>query len=304
MDKMYKKRLTPYLTYIFALLILFISGCSTNPTNIQTPSNQDVVLASNIIGQSMSNNTAGLVSSFTDATSMVGRTGFDILSSANSTLPTIASTADTMRGRVINYHVIYNPATGTHTVICERKIITPNFQKSVHLHLEYIYRDSAGVFLEFPRKSEVFSVDFKGSRYGRVHTPTKNSRFSRIDTLYYTGMNHSSSSITINGSHYEHGNFELVNKDSIPVTKVYDLKVKLLNVNILKSSITSHDLSTGVTGILSYKLTMHKTQDTTAVERHMSGTIDLNGNGTALLKFAHFTNRFLINLSNGKVTSN
>ncbi len=284
--------------------IILVSGC-TNNANVQPPSQQDVQLASNIIGESMSNDGGGLVSSFGDATSMVSSTGLSYSQYGNlNNVPTVSSMMDdSLRGREKNFRATYDPATGTHTVDFNREVNTKNFSKTVKAHLEYIYRDSTGKFLRFPIPTQVFSVDFKGSRSGSVQTPNKKSDFSRIDTLFYTGLNRSSSSITINGSHQGHGDFELTN-NTTQISKVYDLNLKLLNVNIEKSSIINRDLTQGVTGTLSYDLTFHKSQDTTAVDKHITGTIDMNGDGTALLKFAHFTNRYLINLKTGAASIN
>lgn len=288
-----------YLVTLISALIL-ITSCSNPAADVQVPSQQDVELASNIIGESMSNDSGGLVSSMGDATTVVGRTGFGIFQHLNeNSLPIGTENTDTLRGNALNYRVTYNPKTGTHTVDFERDVTIPRFSKMVKLHLEYIYRDSAGVFLQFPRQSEIFSVDFKGDRSGTVQTPSKKSDFSRIDTLFYNGLNRASTSITINGTHYGHGDFQMTTTNGDHISKVYDLSLKLLNVSIDKSSIFRQDLTTGVTGTLSYDLSFHKSNDTTAVDKHITGTINMNGDGTALLKFAHYTNRYLIDLKTG-----
>ncbi len=304
MDPFHKFKAVGFSILTLSCSLLLMSGC-TNNANVQAPSQQDVQLASNIIGESMSNDGGGLISSFGDATSMVSASGLGFSTNPNlNNVPMVASTTDSLRGHEINFRATYDPTTGVHTVDFDRQVYNPNFSKTVKAHLEYIYRDSTGNFLRFPRRLQVFSVDFKGSRSGTVQTPSKKSDFSRIDTLFYSGLNRSSSTITINGSHAGHGDFQMTNKDGVQISKVYDLNLKLLNVSIDKSSITSKDLTQGVTGTLSYDLTFHKTRDTTAVDKHITGTIDMNGDGTALLKFAHFTNRYLINLKTGAASIN
>lgn len=303
MDPLHKLKNLGFGILTLSCSVILVSGC-TNNANVQPPSQQDVQLASNIIGESMSNDGGGLVSSFGDATSMVGASGLGFSQNENTNnVPMVAgnTASDNLRGKEKNFKATYDPTTGVHTVDFDREVYTPNFSKTIKAHLEYIYRDSTGSFLRFPNPTKVFSVDFKGSRSGSVQTPVRQSEFSRIDTLFYTGLNRSSASITINGSHQGHGDFNMTTAQT-QISRVYDLSLKLLNVTIEKTSIFNRDLTQGVTGTLSYDLTFHKTQDTTAVDKHLTGTIDMNGDGTALLKFAHFTNRYLINLRTGAVS--
>lgn len=295
--------------------IFLITACSSNTnTNVKAdllvPSQQTVQLASNIISESVSSDDGGLVSGFDDATSVAGKTGFTSSQpSTNTGINMIASNPgankkDTLRGRASNYKATYNRSNGTHYVNFNRDVNTPKFTKKVSVHLEYIYRDSLGFFLRFPLRSVIYSVDFKGKRKGSVQTPNKISNFTRTDTLFYIGLNGSSPTITINGSHYGHGDFEMTGQNGTQTTKNYTLSFQLVNVTIQKSSILTHNLSQGVTGTLSYDLTLHRAQDTTSVYKHMSGTIIMNGDGTALLKFAHYSNNYLINLKTGAVNSN
>ena len=86
------------------------------------------------------------------------------------------------------------------------------------------------------------------------------------------------------------------------IHKKYKLSLKLINVTIDKDSLYhNNDLENAVTGVLNHDLKILQVNDTTKVAQHFKGTINLNGNGYALLKFVHLPQKFLINLKNGAI---
>lgn len=313
------------------------TGISGSGSGKNTPKQKDVQLANNVLSQTLASNSDGLMSSMYDLTGTVSPTTgfhynedlinpkltsvhFDVVASDSSKNGNDGGNngdnggdnggkgndghgdkGNKNRGEDSNFVLRYNSHTGVHTIEFQRVLNKNNMHKTLHLKLEYVYRDSLGLFLRFPVPSEIESIDYRGFRNGTLETPDKNSQFNRVDSLSFSGLQNRTNTLTINGSQDATGNIKLTTSDST-MHKRYHLRLKLINVTVNKDSLYHNkNLENAITGVLNYKLDILQLNDSTQVDQSYKGTINLSGNGYALLKFVSVPQQFLVNLVNGDI---
>jgi len=284
-----------------------LSGCTDN-ASVQTPNEQDIQAASEVMASTLSDQEDGVMASLYDATSAATSTGLQPMTAPTSGLETYSTASGPngpMHGRSRNYTYTYNPATGIHHITFTRDMTTMNFEKTLSADLQFIYRDSLGNFVEHPRQDgfqSLGSVDFIGEKEGSVQSLRRNSTFSRIDTLYYTNLQQSSDAITINGNHHGEGDMTVNRMTGTSIERKYKVSLEFTDVTIAKSSIINQDLEQGVTGTLTYDVYIYHDVNGNATENTLSGTVVMTGDGTALLRFKGWRPQYLIQLTTGDIT--
>lgn len=287
---------------LIALLIL-ISGCSISGIDKQEEeiTQEDLQAASRILGESLSDETSGVMGSLTDAITGISSDGFVRTTSAKSMSDDDENSG---RGRESNFSYSYDPETGTHTLAFLRSITKPDFSKSVKDTLKYIFTDNNGSFIAAPRvnRDRIETIDFKGSREGMLNSPRRNSFFVRQDTFLIDGVSQASNLLLIDGVHNGEGNFRGTNGQGNTLERDYQLEINFLNVQIDKEVVRQNQsLEQGVTGTLTYEMVVEKTNNGSSSTKTLRGTIEMNGDGTALLRFERFQKLFQINLDDGDV---
>lgn len=287
------------LTLIAFLLI--ISGCSISGVDKQEEeiTQEDLQAASQILGESLSDETSGVMGSLTDAITGISSDGFVRTTSAKSMGDDDENSG---RGRESNFSYSYDPQTGTHTLAFLRSITKPNFTKSVKDTLKYIFTDNNGAFIAAPRvnRDRIETIDFKGSREGTLNSPNRNSFFVRKDTFLIDGVSQASNLLLIDGVHNGEGNFRGTNDQGNTIERDYQLEINFLDVQIDKAIVRQNQsLEQGVTGTLTYEMVVEKTNNGSSTSKTIRGTIEMNGDGTALLRFERFQKLFQIDLDDG-----
>lgn len=287
---------------LIALLIL-ISGCSISGIDKQEEeiTQEDLQAASRILGESLSDETSGVMGSLTDAITGISSDGFVRTTSAKSMSDDDENSG---RGRESNFSYSYDPETGTHTLAFLRSITKPDFSKSVKDTLKYIFTDNNGSFIAAPRvnRDRIETIDFKGWREGMLNSPRRNSFFVRQDTFLIDGVSQASNLLLIDGVHNGEGNFRGTNGQGNTLERDYQLEINFLNVQIDKEVVRQNQsLEQGVTGTLTYEMVVEKTNNGSSSTKTLRGTIEMNGDGTALLRFERFQKLFQINLDDGDV---
>ena len=304
-----KKIQSTYKTYsIWALsigmLLLILSGCSISGVDRQSDeiTEEDLQAAGQILGESLSDETSGIMGSLNDALTGISSDGFVRTTSAKSLDDD--DDENSGRGRESNFSYSYDPETGIHTLAFLRSVTKANFSKSVTDTLKYIFTDNNGSFIAFPRvnRERIETIDFKGFREGTVESPSRNSFFARKDTFLIDGVSQASNILSIDGKHNGEGNFQGTNDEGNPLEREYDLEINFLNVEIDKAVVQANQsLEQGVTGTLTYELVVEKVNNGSSSTKTIRGTIEMNGDGTALLRFERFRKLFRINLDDGDV---
>lgn len=285
------------------ILLFVLSSCSISGVDKQSDeiTEEDLQAAGQILGESLSDENSGIMGSLNDAITGISNDGF-----VRTTAKSLDDDDDdnSGRGRESNFSYSYDPETGIHTLAFLRSVTKTNFSKNVTDTLKYIFTDNNGAFIAFPRvnRERIETIDFKGFREGTVSSPARNSFFARKDTFLIDGVSQTSNILSIDGKHNGEGNFEGTNDQGNTLERDYELEINFLNVEIDKAVVQANQsLEQGVTGTLTYELTVEKVNNGSSSTKTIRGTIEMNGDGTALLRFERFRKLFRINLDDGDV---
>lgn len=287
-----------------ALFAFSVSSCTLGDVSGDsgnTLTEEDLQAAGQILGESLSSDNSGVILSLNDALSNISSDGFTPSTNLKSGTPTLQDDRSG-RGSETEFSYSYDPATGTHTISFKREVQRPLFSKSVTDTLHYIFTDNSGTFIEFPRqqRDRIESITYDSHRQGEVSTLRRESFFVRKDTFLIDGVSDASPVLSIDGVHNGNGSMEIRRAGNL-VERTYDLEINFLNIEIQKSSSGEINVSRGVTGTLSWEMIIERTSGNRSDSKTLRGTIELNGDGTALLRFRDYLEIFQINLDDGDV---
>ncbi|MDZ7657766.1 DUF5666 domain-containing protein [Fodinibius sp.] len=287
------------------LLLITAAGCTlddVSSSNDETITEQDLQAASQILGESLSSDNSGILLSLNDALTNFSSTNFT--TSQNKTGTPTTQDDRSGRGGETNYNYSYDQQTGTHTISFSRQVDRPLFSKTVIDTLNYIFKDNNGAFIESPdtEADRIEFINYNANREGEILTPRKSSFFVRTDTFLIDGVSDATPVLSIDGVHNSNGNIEVDNQvENQAFERSYELEINFLSIEIEKPSSGPIDLSRGVTGTLSWEMTIRKSANGSSDSKTLRGTIEMSGDGTALLRFQDLFKRFQVNLRNGDV---
>ena len=131
----------------------------------------------------------------------------------------------------------------------------------------------------------------------------RSSEFSRADTFAITGVSNASSILTIDGNHYGNGTFNGVSESGNTFQRSFINEINFLDIQINKDTVAAYgSLGYGVTGTLTYEMNMFRNRNGEESSKTISGTIEMDGDGTALLRFQNINRLFKVDLQSGFVT--
>lgn len=299
------------LTAAFLIAIFIFTGCSINDSDVASDTSEltseELELAGQIIAESVSDQKDGIFSSLNDAFTLPSNSNFSqsIQEAENYSTPAfkaISLTAETTGQS--NYSYTYDPESGKHLVTQNRSINEGNISKETTVELEYIYYDSAENFVVSPRidNDRIETIDFLGKRTGSIESGSFQSNFDRSDQFIIEGLTSNSQLLTIDGLHQGSGEFRVTRENGDLLERYYDLTVEFINVQVNNQTVESNgNLKNGVTGTLSYELLINKSVNGDESVKTINGTIEFNGDGTALLKFRNLLSQFKIKLESGSL---
>ena len=295
---------------IFIILMLAAStlfyGCNTVNSSEPEISEEELEIAGEILGASLSEQQDGVLSSVYDAFSTVSQTGISYSGPAMMMQKSASDPGERPgRGGERNFSADYNPETGEHTVSFDRSFEGPNLTKSLSVLNKYIFTDVANEFLEFPRRDNnlIETIDFKGMRSGSFETNRRTSSFTRIDTMFVSGLSEESAILTLDGKHNGEGQMAV----TLPRLdrngeRTFEVEFDFQNIQIDKAIVQENgNLEEGITGLITYDMSMTQTRDGDTTEKNLSGTIELTGDGSALLRFDRFRKTLRIAMNSGTV---
>lgn len=293
------KHISKFTLLGLSLLVTF-AACSAVNNDVESLSDQDIELATQILTESVSDETSGIMSSMYDAVSTVGEDGISYRDSHNKMSPNDGDRSG--RGREGSYSYTYNPETGTHTLQYDRSVTNGDFSKSISLLNTYVFQSPEGAFVVRPRANadSIESVNFTGSKTGSVISRRRNSDFARLDTFSIAGLHNTSSIVSIDGTHHGEGNSSGVTSDSVEASRNFMVDIEFLNVEIVKDTVEANgNLEQGVTGTLTYSIVLSKTLNGVIDQETIEGTIEMDGDGTALLRFKKVAKTIRFSLKDG-----
>jgi hypothetical protein len=291
--------------HLFALALITavtFSACSSVNNEVESLSEEDLELAAEIVGTSLSDNESGVVSSMYDAFSSMDDQGLPY-DGTRMKQNNHRHREESGRGRESNFSHEYDPVTGIHTISFDRIVQTPRFTKSVSVDQEIIFTGIDGNFLARPRadRDSIESIAFTGIKSGTATGPFRSSSFTKIDTMRIAGVHATSGTLTMNGNHHGFGEAEGTLPDSSTASRDYDIRITFENVAINKDTVKAYgNLEQGVSGTLTYSIVMNKTINGDPEETIVEGTIDLEEDGTALLRFNKASKVIRLSLIDGE----
>jgi hypothetical protein len=300
-----KPFLTQYRSYFLTTLLsagLLFSACSAVNNDVEELSEEDVEIAADIVASSLSDSESGLMSSVYDAFSTVDNEG---ISYGNGELNKTPDRDHSGRGREHSFSHTYDSTTGVHSINFERSVSNDRFSKAVQISQKIIYTDIEGEFMARPKanKSNMDAIAFTGSKSGQASNPWRSSSFTKIDTMNITGIHPSSGTLTMNGSHTGFGEAEGMLRDSSMASRAFEISIGFENIALDKQIVKANgNLEEGITGTLSYSIYMNRTVSGTPDEKLIEGTVDLQEDGTALLRFKKLSKVIRISLRDGEKT--
>lgn len=299
----------------FFLLLLVTTGCTLDGITDQQSdtrelTEEDLIVASQIVGESLSDENDGVMASLNDALNSFSPSGFtaDETNGQPGNVLLIPTTHDddskSGRGSERNFSYSFDPSTGIHTLAFKRLVHDGDFFKEVVDTLQYIFTDTDGSFIARPRENKelIETIDFKAFRDGTIQSPERESFFTRQDTFLLDGVSESSGILSIDGVHHGDGTLKKTTDTGNELQRTYNLVVNFLDIKIEKALVReSKSLEQGVTGVLDWRMEIVDTENGTSETKIVTGTVEMNGDGTALLRFEGFERLFQINLDNGDV---
>lgn len=286
-------------TFILTLSVIWlIAGCSIDGyENTSAPiTDQEIQLTGQIIGESISENQSGILSTFSEAFAVPTSTGL-------VTGPSLLSSGSFRNIKDYNHN--YDSATGEHRVTYTLQRDTPLLSSSADVELTYILYDTEGASIGSPEQNmnRIESVDFSSQQSGTITTGTKNSVYTRTDRILLNGINNQSEILTLDGFHSGEGVFSsTTDTTGTQIQREYLLDMNYLDIRINKDVVLANrNFRNGVNGALSYESTVRETGGAAGNTKIVNGTIEMNGDGTALLNFRDQIEPIRLRLDDGDV---
>lgn len=299
----YKNIKIQRIPLLLALLSVGFWSCSSVSNDTELISDADLDMAAEIMGSSISDQQSGLLNSVYDALSTISSTG---ISYGNDKNFLMKSDKDARGGRGFerSFSHTYDSTTGVHTLSFDRSFEKGLFSSSISTLQEIQYVDLEGNFVAQPKlhKDAVNQINLHSTKSGQNSNPHKSSEFTKIDSLYFTGVHATQSLVRMDGSHHGFGSGAAVLRDSSSHSRSFEVKVVFDDIEIDKDTLAAYgNLENAVTGTLSYSMTMNKVINGVPEETVMEGTIDLEEDGTALMKFYKYDRLYRLGLRDGDV---
>ena len=299
----YKNLKIPRIPLLLALLSVGFWSCSSVSNDTELISDADLDMAAEIMGSSISDQQSGLMNSVYDALSTISSTGIRYGNDQNFLMK---SDKDERGGRGFerSFSHTYDSTTGVHTLSFDRSFEKGLFSSSISTLQEIQYVDLEGNFIAKPKlhRDAVNQINLHSTKSGQNSNPHKSSEFTKIDSLYFTGVHATQSLVRMDGSHHGFGSGAAVLRDSSSHSRSFEVKVVFDDIEIDKDTLAAYgNLENAVTGTLSYSMTMNKVINGVPEETVMEGTIDLEEDGTALMKFYKYDRLYRLGLRDGDV---
>lgn len=294
---------------LLLLLIVSLSACDLlQQTDNQGLSNEEAEVAATILAQALADQSDGMVTDFYEATATFDRSGMYYMAGAAGKDGAGVQDPRPWRGVRRNFQVSYDSSTGVHTLSFQHEIDRPTFHKTMETVLRYIFKDIAGQFIARPRAEaeRIATIDFEGFRRGEVsqQTPAGNRRsssFERRANWHVEGLEAESDTITFIGEQTYSGAFHLINVQGTEVEREFSGQLVTDGPIKIAKPTTNEALEYLAYGTLAYQLQLVVRVNGREQRRRVEGTIELQGDGSALLRFLGTRQAYRIVLGTGEV---
>jgi hypothetical protein len=285
------------VTAVFALCFgVLLSGCDL--TNHETSINEeDLEVAAAIIAEALTEQSEGMFADLSDMTSDIDGEGI------HYRRPTFRKNDDAPnRGGMGDFSKSFDPDTGWHTIEYTRGIGLPQFSKTMDASLRHRYTDADGDFLARPQASESLNtVEHEGSRAGQIsrsgqHGGSISHSFERSSSWIVDGLASADGTVILSGSQTHSGDMQMTRPSGATMERNFFLSMSIDRATIDPAVAADEGLEVAVTGSLVYEMNMTINRSGETRVRNVAGTIDLSGDGNAILRFDDLSQAFTIGL--------
>ncbi len=299
---------------VFSALFAFtLTGCdilNNDEPEVAAMTAEDLELASELMAESLSDQSEGLMADLNDMTARVDNQRLLYTGRNFWNNPGLRP----CRGVNRDYSRDYDPTTGTFTIAYSRQHEAENCSKSVDVNLQYVFTDTTGGFVAEPitNRGQIAAIAFTGTRTGTAaytydSGDTRSATMEQDAQWNLAGLNGSDSVATLSGAQTKEGTFARTMGDSLTVEGSYTLTMETVDVTISQTALADDstggdddDLETNVSGTISYQMTLTETINGETTIKETEGTIDLAGDGHALLRFLGLNPIYRVNLRDGQ----
>ncbi len=295
---------------LVALLLIFAAtGCDSlnnEEPEVAALSQEDLEAASSILAESLSDQNEGLMANLNDMTAEIGATRLSYSNRNFWSNPGLRP----CRGEDRSFEKTYDDSTGVHSIVYSRNNETENCSKNVEVDLNYTFTDENGDFIEFPRleQDNISSIAFEGSRVGsgtyESRRGARSGSFNHAGEWNLTGLQ--SDVATLTGSQVNDGSYEHSRQDTSGNAQTqsgtYHLEFSTVDVTIATDNSETSELENQITGTIQYTMTMEKTVNGETEMQDVEGTVELEGNGRAVLRFLGLRKIYRVTLRDGDIT--
>ena len=332
------RRAAPEALALGALLLATVTlgACDSSVDIAQTNqelSEQDAAIAAGVVAQAVADQSEGLMSDLYDMDAGLDAGGL-VYTEGPLQRGRFGAGFDDRRWRDRRRQdgrVVYDSTTGTHRLQYTRRVETPAFERTISADLAYVFTDAAGAFVRTPRRDRdrIARIAFDGERAGtfevRVgglggdrdgrggHGPGGDrggrvgsdsvrfeSAFRREASWTLAGL--TGATATFAGDQTSEGSWEgIAPGDTTGATEgSYTARLQATGVTITKADAAA-GIEAAVTGTLQYEVVLRRVVGGQTEERTATGTLTLEGNGRALLRFLGLGGLYRLDLASGDV---
>ncbi len=296
---------------LVALLLVFAAaGCDSlnnEEPEVAALSQEDLEAASSILAESLSDQNEGLMANLNDMTADIGATRLSYSNRNFWSNPGLRP----CRGEDRSYDRTYDDTTGVHAINYTRNVESATCSKDVEVNLNYTFTNEDGEYIEFPRleRDDIASIAFEGSRVGSGSYESRRGAravtFNHAGEWNLTGLQ--TDVATLTGSQANSGSFEHTRQDTSGNAQTqsgtYNLEFSTVDVTIATDDDSDDtELESQITGTIQYTMTMEKTVNGETEMQDVEGTIELEGNGRAVLRFLGLRKIYRVTLRDGDIT--
>lgn len=287
-----------YLICFWLLILALAGGCTLEVSDSSTGNaitEEDLLAARQIIGGTISSDNSGVVLGINDALTIIAQTG------GSPPAPITHAKDRSGLGNEFNVQTDFDQQSGIFTVSFQREVQDPLFSKSIASELTYLYKDGNGNFVTNPDQNTntITSISYTAHRDGQLQTLREESSFISDDSLFISGFG-SEQSKSIDGVHNRGGSIQFETFTGNTIQRFYDLSIRFLNITSPKElSTDGRTTNIALNGNMAFELELRSTEGPTTNRTSISGTLQHNGDGTALLRFKNSSELYLINLKSG-----
>ena len=290
---------------------LFFTACENGNSDVDL-NDDDLEVAAQVAADALSDDSEGLMAALYDASASVGSTSmnhrFGVEESNDKSDLNLVESASTPGGRGAerNYSHSYDPATGEHTISFSRSFTRTGFTKTMEGSATHVYTDTLGEYVEFPRQNRdaIETATYVATKTGSMEGEVRNGSFERSHNLSLAGLSEQSAITTVNGTQSGSGSYAGPNRDGDDIERQWSNSFTFTNIQLDKAVIEENGtIEAGITGTFDYDVNIIRAVNGGEPEvTELEGTIELTGDGTALLEFKGAARIFRIALGRGSVS--